>query len=88
MKVLVIPEDQVLDQFVVKPIVEALFADLGQPAQVTVLPEPRLRGADHLPSGELLRSRCLHAPPEARWHDLRPSLHRRSLRLGRAIYAA
>jgi hypothetical protein len=45
MKVLVIPEDQELDRYIVKPVVEALFADLEIPARVEVLPEPRLRGA-------------------------------------------
>ncbi len=45
MKVLIIPEDQELDRYIVKPVVEALFADLGVPASVNVLPEPRLRGA-------------------------------------------
>jgi hypothetical protein len=44
-KVLVIPEDQELDRYVVKPVVEALFDDLGIRARVDVLPEPRLRGA-------------------------------------------
>lgn len=45
MKVLIIPEDQELDRYIVKPIVEALLTDLGRPAQVDVLPEPRLRGS-------------------------------------------
>ena len=44
MKVLVIPEDQVHDQYILRPIIEALFADLKIPARVQVLPEPRLRG--------------------------------------------
>lgn len=46
MRVLIIPEDQELDRYIVKPIVEALFADLERSATVDVLPEPRLRGAD------------------------------------------
>lgn len=45
MKVLIVPEDQTQDGFIAKPIVEALFGDLGIPARVDVLPEPRLRGA-------------------------------------------
>lgn len=45
MKVLIIPEDQTLDGFIVKPVVEALMADLEIPCGVDVLPEPRLRGA-------------------------------------------
>ena len=44
MKVLVIPEDQTHDQYIIKPVIEALFADLQLPARVNVLPEPRLRG--------------------------------------------
>lgn len=38
MKVLVIPEDQVHDQYILKPVVEALLADLEIPAHVQVLP--------------------------------------------------
>lgn len=45
MKVLVVPEDQAVDQYIVKPVVEALFQDLGVRARVDVLREPRLRGA-------------------------------------------
>ena len=44
MKVLVIPEDQELDRYILKPVIEAIFADLELPARVEVLPEPRLRG--------------------------------------------
>ncbi len=44
MKVLVIPEDPTLDQYILKPIVERLFADLGKTARVQVLSKPRLRG--------------------------------------------
>ncbi|HJT98744.1 MAG TPA: hypothetical protein VJ696_10560 [Rhodanobacteraceae bacterium] len=47
MKVLIIPEDQTLDGFIAKPVVAAIFADLGIRARVDVLPEPRLRGASH-----------------------------------------
>jgi hypothetical protein len=42
--VLIIPEDQSLDQYIVKPVVEAMFRDAAIPARVDVLPEPRLRG--------------------------------------------
>lgn len=45
MKVLVIPEDQQLDQYILKPVLEMLFADLGLKARLSILPEPRLRGA-------------------------------------------
>lgn len=46
MKVLITPEDQEHDRYVVKPVVEALFNDLDLAARIEVLPEPRLRGAD------------------------------------------
>lgn len=54
MKVLIIPEDQELDQYIVKPVVEALFQDLGRAAKVMVLPEPRLRGASQALDPELI----------------------------------
>ena len=44
MKVLVIPEDPTLDQYILKPIVERLFADLGKTPRVQILSNPRLRG--------------------------------------------
>jgi hypothetical protein len=37
LKVLVAPEDPTLDQYVLKPIVERLFADLGKTPRVLVL---------------------------------------------------
>jgi hypothetical protein len=43
-KVLVIPEDPTLDQYILKPVVERLFTDLGKTARVQVLTKPRLRG--------------------------------------------
>lgn len=45
MKVLIIPEDPSLDQYVLKPIVERLFEDLERSATVDVLTDPHLRGA-------------------------------------------
>lgn len=44
MKVLVIPEDPRLDQYILKPVVEKIFADFGKSPRVTVLSNPRLRG--------------------------------------------
>lgn len=44
MKVLVIPEDPKLDQYVLKPVVARIFADLGKSPRVEVLSNPRLRG--------------------------------------------
>jgi hypothetical protein len=43
-KVLVIPEDPRLDQYILKPIIERIFADLQKSPRVTVLSNPRLRG--------------------------------------------
>lgn len=54
MRVLVIPEDQELDRYIVKPVVERLFENLGRKAQVDVLPEPRLRGASDALDPELI----------------------------------
>ena len=56
MKVLIIPEDQTLDGFVVLPIIERMFADLGRArARIWVLPEPRLRGVDHALDAAMIR---------------------------------
>lgn len=44
MKVLVIPEDPTLDQYILKPIVERLFADWGKSPRIQILSKPRLRG--------------------------------------------
>lgn len=43
MKVLVIPEDPTNDQHVLKPIVAAIFKDLGRVARVDILQNPRLQ---------------------------------------------
>jgi hypothetical protein len=43
-KIMVIPEDPTIDQYILKPIVEQLFADLGKSPRVHVLSKPRLRG--------------------------------------------
>ncbi len=56
MKVLIIPEDQTHDQFIVRPVVEAIVEDLGLRASVQVLPEPRLRGSGQALDEELVRS--------------------------------
>lgn len=56
MKVLIIPEDPTYDGFILKPIVEKIFVGLRKPAQVDVLPNPRLRGvAQALDSSILAR---------------------------------
>jgi hypothetical protein len=44
LKVMVVPEDPSLDQYILKPLVEQLFADLGKSPRVQILSKPRLRG--------------------------------------------
>lgn len=46
MKVLIIPEDPTHDQYILKPIVERLFAQLGRSARIQVLWNPRLRSVE------------------------------------------
>ncbi|MBP6632193.1 MAG: hypothetical protein KA297_22425 [Kofleriaceae bacterium] len=55
MNVLVVPEDQVNDRYIVVPVLKALFADLGKQPRITVLPEPRLRGAAQALNERLIR---------------------------------
>lgn len=56
MKVLVIPEDPTLDQYILKPVVNRLFADLGRTARIDILSNPRLRGVDQALSQAILAS--------------------------------
>jgi hypothetical protein len=56
LKVLIIPEDQTYDGYILKPIVEAMISDLGWRAAVDVLPEPRLRGASDALDKHLIAS--------------------------------
>ena len=44
MKVMVIPEDPTRDQYILKPVMERMFLELGRRARVQVLCNPRLRG--------------------------------------------
>lgn len=54
MKILVIPEDPKLDQYILKPVVARIFADLGKSPRIEVLSNPRLRGvAEALDSAKL-----------------------------------
>ncbi len=46
MKVLIIPEDPTVDQFVLKPIVTAIFKVLVRIARINVLGNPRLRSVN------------------------------------------
>jgi len=55
-KVLVIPEDPTLDQYILKPIVGRIFADLGRPSsRINVLTNPRLRGVTQALDGAILK---------------------------------
>jgi hypothetical protein len=45
-RVLIIPEDPTLDKYILKPIVERIFDDLGKSALVEVLEDPHLCGVD------------------------------------------
>jgi hypothetical protein len=53
-KVLVIPEDPSLDQYILKPLAAQLFAELGIPARVEVLWNPRLRGVSQALDGAVI----------------------------------
>jgi hypothetical protein len=46
MNVLIIPEDFRKDQFILRPIISAMFAKLGRQANVEVLTDPLLGGID------------------------------------------
>lgn len=46
MKVLIIPEDPTHDPYILRPVVERIFADLNRPARIEVLRDPHLRGVD------------------------------------------
>lgn len=46
MKILIVPEDPTLDQYILKPIVERICTDHGLRARVDVLRDPHLHGVD------------------------------------------
>ena len=47
-RVLVIPEDPFNNGYILKPLVDAVLADVGKPlAETQILINPRLRGYDH-----------------------------------------
>jgi hypothetical protein len=54
-KVLVIPEDPMLDQYILKPVVERLFADLGLATLIEVLWNPRLRSVNQALDASVVR---------------------------------
>jgi hypothetical protein len=51
---MVIPEDPTVDQYILKPIVEQLFADVGKTPRVQVLSNPRLQGVDQAMDAAIL----------------------------------
>lgn len=55
MKVLVVPEDPTHDQYILKPLVTRLFADLGKAPRIDVLSRPRLRGVAQALDAEILK---------------------------------
>ncbi len=46
MKVLIIPEDPTHDQYVLKPVLERIFQEIGRKVRIDVLGDPHLRGVD------------------------------------------
>jgi hypothetical protein len=55
MKAVVICEDHTLDEYVVKPVVENIFRELGKRCRVTVASNPRVKGVDQALSADLLQ---------------------------------
>jgi hypothetical protein len=53
-KVLILPEDQALDRYILQPVVAGIFKDLETPARVEVLPEPQLRGTGDVLDRDLI----------------------------------
>lgn len=54
MRVLIVPEDPSLDQYVLKPIVERIFSDLGRAVRVDVLTDPHITGASQALDAQVL----------------------------------
>jgi len=63
MRVMIIPEDPTLDQFILKPAIEAVFDDLKRVARVQVLSNPRLRSVEQALEPKLLES-ILNSNPQ------------------------
>ena len=55
MKVLVIPEEPMPDQYILKPVMECLFVDLALSARVDALWNPRLRSVSQALDSSMLR---------------------------------
>jgi hypothetical protein len=45
-KVLIIPEDPTYDAYILGPVIERMFSELGRAARIEVLRDPHLRGVD------------------------------------------
>lgn len=54
MRTLVIPENPTLDQYVLKPVVERIFADLERKCRVDVLKDPYISGVSQALSAETI----------------------------------
>jgi hypothetical protein len=56
LRVLIIPEDFTFDQYILLPIIQAMFRNLGKPtAKIAVCQDPRLGGVDQATSWERIR---------------------------------
>ncbi|NUO81701.1 hypothetical protein HUU05_16650 [candidate division KSB1 bacterium] len=64
MRVLIIPEDPTNDQYVLKPIIAAIFADLGRKARVNVLQNPRLRSVNQALDPKTIEAIIVSYPQE------------------------
>jgi hypothetical protein len=53
-KVLIVPEDPTLDQYILKPIVQRICTDHGIKARVDVLSDPHLHGVDQALSKDIV----------------------------------
>jgi hypothetical protein len=56
MNVLIIPEDFLKDQYILKPIIRAMLKTQGKIAKVSVCQNPRLRGIDQALNWEQIRA--------------------------------
>lgn len=63
MDVMIIPEDPRLDQYVLKPIVERIFADIDVPANIRVLQDPRMRGVSEALDTEVIEKKVIALYP-------------------------
>lgn len=76
MKVLIIPEDPTNDSFIIKPVIEAVFADLGRRARIDMLRDPQLRGTSDALDGAMVTRIIDENPMEDHRRQLRAWLDR------------